>query len=144
MCNGSPETLQHVVLECPQTADIRDPILAVIRDDIETNFQVDWDSYTSDRKVSVLIDCTFLLTRNSISKRDFSRLRSIEFHCRRLFFAIHNERYKHFLLKKSAASAARPLTFHSINSDNASAEVLPTAVTCQARLVHEGREDAEV
>ncbi|KAH3857570.1 hypothetical protein DPMN_100180 [Dreissena polymorpha] len=56
----SPETLQHMFLECSGLVAVRDPFLRDIESVIEETFPGLLQSYTQQQKVSAFIDCTVL------------------------------------------------------------------------------------
>ena len=127
VCYKSPETLQHMVLECSGLSAVRDPILRDIESEIEKSFPCLWQSYTQDQKVTALIDCTVLYKKHKLSKVECQRLHKIDFQCRRLFFTLHTKRFKIFELSKGAASA-RPLNTisKSVCSGNSAGNLLIT------------------
>ncbi|KAH3870011.1 hypothetical protein DPMN_033189 [Dreissena polymorpha] len=127
VCYKSPETLQHMVLECSGLSAVRDPIFRDIESEIEKSFPCLWQSYTQDQKVTALIDCTVLYKKHKLSKVECQRLHKIDFQCRRLFFTLHTKRFKIFELSKGAASP-RPLNTisKSVCSGNSAGNLLIT------------------
>ena len=114
LCNETSETMPHFMITCSILAVVRDPIINELQLEYETITSESWAVLSSHQKTSVIIDCTNVLGSdkvNSIRKRQLNKL---EFQCRRLIFALHTERYRHLLLlekvKNKAASCKANIT----------------------------------
>ena len=97
LCFECSETMEHFLLNCPVLELIRNSCLPEIRQNLEENFNMNFDRLSASHKIRVLLDCTFLFgeyTCNNISESSLlDKLHSLETLCRRYLYNIHASRY---------------------------------------------------
>ena len=94
LCNNSEETQQHFLFECPELEDRRTPIL----------HEIDYELYILSRKhlqdfipcdrLKLVLDPSHLFTWRLVHQRRLHKLCELEFHCKRLTFYLHTDRYR--------------------------------------------------
>ncbi|MES9884980.1 MAG: reverse transcriptase family protein [Sedimenticola sp.] len=89
LCRTEDETITHFLLVCPGLSTVRQPILASV---INASAGVVTDTYNHDILTQLILDCTTVVNPKSDIMRD------TEYHCRRLVYALHAERYKQLAL----------------------------------------------
>ena len=87
LCKSAEETTQHFLLECPELAAKRNPIIDSL---LEACSGVCKPAYDNVTLLKLVIDCSALLDINTQS----NKLSNVEFQARRLCFALDCERYK--------------------------------------------------
>ena len=87
LCKSAEETTQHFLLECPELAATRNPIIDSL---LEACSGVCNPAYDNVTLLKLVIDCSALLDINTQS----NELSNVEFQARRLCFALDCERYK--------------------------------------------------
>ena len=87
-CKSAEETTQHFLLECPELAVTRKPIIDSL---LEAFSGVCNPAYDNVTLLKLVIDCSALLDFNTQS---IDKLSNVEFQARRLCFALGCERYK--------------------------------------------------
>ena len=87
LCKSAEETTQHFLLECPELAAARNPIIDSLLEACSGGCNPAYDNVTL---LKLVIDCSTLLDINTQS----NELSNVEFQARRLCFALDCERYK--------------------------------------------------
>ena len=94
LCDNEEETLAHFLLHCKSLDTVRLPVLNDVSHELMHTLKKDFQSYDDHDKISIILDCTHLVKDKYNQKRVLELLSTLEFHCRRLTFLLHNMRYR--------------------------------------------------
>ena len=101
LCKVEPETLEHLMLDCPELSNIRNPILRQIQDIFLHDTEYDLCQQSTSVQMQILLD---IIRISKVLKFKDDQIRQIEYQIRRLLYPLHSERYKmlniHWKLKK--------------------------------------------
>ena len=101
LCKVETETLEHLLLDCTELSNIRNPILRQIQDIFLHHTEYDLCQQSTSVQMQILLDITRI---SKVLKLKYDQIRQIEYQIRRLLYALHSERYKmlniHWKLKK--------------------------------------------
>jgi hypothetical protein len=101
LCKVETETLEHLLLDCTELSNIRNPILRQIQDIFLHHTEYDLCQQSTSVQMQILLDITRI---SKVLRLTDDQIRQIEYHIRRLIYAFHSERYKilniHWKLKK--------------------------------------------
>ena len=99
LCKVETETLEHLLLNCTEPLNIRNPILRTDSGYIPSSYGI---RPMSTINISSNADTTRI---SKVLRLTDDQIRQIEYQIRRLIYALHSERYKilniHWKLKKS-------------------------------------------
>ena len=102
LCKVETETLEHLLLDCTELSNIRNPILRQIQDIFLHHTEYDLCQQSTSVQMQILLDITRI---SKVLRLTDDQIRQIEYHIRRLIYAFHSERYKilniHWKLEKS-------------------------------------------
>lgn len=101
LCKVETETLEHLLLNCTELSNIRNPILRQIQDIFLHHTEYDLCQQSTSVQMQILLDITRI---SKVLRLTDDQIRQIEYQIRRLIYALHSERYKilniHWKLKK--------------------------------------------
>ena len=101
LCKVETETLEHLLLDCIELSNIRNPILQQIQDIFLHHTEYDLCQQSTSVQMQILLDITRI---SKVLRLTDDQTRQIEYQIRRLIYALHSERYKilniHWKLKK--------------------------------------------
>jgi hypothetical protein len=102
LCKVETETLEHLLLDCTELSNIRNPILRQIQDIFLHHTEYDLCQQSTSVQMQILLDITRI---SKVLRLTDDQIRQIEYQIRRLIYALHSERYKilniHWKLEKS-------------------------------------------
>ena len=91
LCKVETETLEHLLLDCTELSNIRNPILRQIQDIFLHHTEYDLCQQSTSVQMQILLDITRI---SKVLKLKDDQIRQIEYQTRRLLYALHSERYK--------------------------------------------------
>ena len=100
LCRKDIETLQHFIVHCEVLSSVRDPIMnRIINACVSANIR---DLVVESPGRQLILDYTNITQLVDNFKCNHQYLKTLEFHCRRLCYSLHCERYKRLqLISKS-------------------------------------------
>ena len=88
LCQETSEDMEHFLLNCKLLETSRNVIMTEISEKYRTLTNKTFHRLNTEQKIKVILDCT------NIENILQSKLHTIEYHCRRLVYALHTERYR--------------------------------------------------
>ena len=94
LCHKDDETLQHYILDCESLSSVGDPIMNCIINACASANIRDLVVESCTRLLQLILDYTSIMQLVDILNCNHQHLKTLEFHCCRLCYSLHCERYK--------------------------------------------------
>ena len=94
LCGEEDETLEHFLLRCNSLETVRQSILGDLCHVLLRSTGRNFNQLCTEDKLRGLIDCSFLLEKHYKNKARVECISNVDFHCKRLIFALHSTRYQ--------------------------------------------------